>query len=114
MKGGVGVTSSFAFEKMDVYRVAVEAAHLVRDANFGSGRTHLRDQACRASESVVLNIAEGRMLAGSNQRKHYRIALGSAAEMVSVVDLVRAQEGPAIQDLYRRVGAILWKLCGPT
>ena len=56
-----------------------------RHASFPSGRTHLRNQGLRASDSVVLNLAEGL----PNRKKpmgkrHLRVALGSAAEAAVV------------------------------
>ena len=103
----------FPFETMDAFTVAVEAARRVRAVPFGRGKTNLRDQATRASESVVLNIAEGRMRGGPAGANHLRIAIGSAGEMVAVFYLVDVEDGPAIQELYRRVGAMLRKLAGP-
>jgi four helix bundle protein len=103
----------FDFETMDVFTVAVEAASRTRAIPFGRGKANLRDQAIRASESVVLNIAEGRVRGGPAGRNQYRIALGSAGEMVAVFYLLETPEGPAVQELYRRVGAMLRKLAGP-
>ena len=103
----------FYFETMDVYRVAVDAARAVRQTNFGTGNADLRNQAVRASQSVVLNLAEGNGLSGGNRRRHYRIAPGSAGEVVAAFDLLELDQGPAIQELYRRVGAMLRKLAGP-
>jgi four helix bundle protein len=61
----------------------------------------------RAAESVVLNIAEGAVLPDGDQRRnHFRIALGSAAEVAAGIDLI----GSGPKDEIRRVGAMLAKL----
>ena len=80
----------FLFENLDLYKLAVAVCRRIRSLNWPSGTTHLRDQATRAADSVVLNIAEGwgrghRTPAGRN---HLRIALGSAGEVFAVVDIL--------------------------
>ena len=57
----VVMRGSFLYEQMDVFRVAVDVARSVRTVPFPRGCTSLRDQAVRSSQSVVLNIAEGRL-----------------------------------------------------
>jgi len=64
----------------------------------------------RASQSVVLNIAEGMALTGASRRNHMRIALGSAAEVCSVLDRVCLPEVEPRQAELRRVGAMLRRL----
>lgn len=82
-----------AHEKMDVYRVALEFARRVLELVEPLPRLHkgLIDQLTRASQSVVLNIAEG---AGRyrplDKRKFYLAAMGSAHECAAVIDLLRA------------------------
>ena len=105
-------------DSRDVYRVALDFAGWARLAGKGlpAGKAGLRDQLTRAAESVVLNIAEG---SGQRSlpvaRRHYRVALGSAAECSAAVDLMEIygvtdpEQGRA---LIRRVGAMLWKMAG--
>ncbi len=58
----------------------------------------LKDQLVRASQSIVLNIAEGACQRTSPlQKKHYRIALGSACECSAIFDLLEH----APQELHR-------------
>ena len=100
----------FDFESMDVYRVALEVARWVRDTRWPSPARRLQDEAARASQSMVLNIAEGRMRGGLPGRNHMRIARGSAGEVMAVLDLVALPEAEAQQAKLRRVGAMLRKL----
>ena len=108
-------TPTLDAEKLDVYRVALEAqsqaSTLVPD-----DRRVLRDQLERASLSVVLNIAEG---AGRRSRKdkarHYAIARGSAMESAAVVDVIarrslaEATACGSVRALYVRVVQMLTK-----
>ena len=57
---------------------------------------------------MVLNIAEGAGRAGDARKHHYRIALGSAAEVAAVIDLM-GHDGTQAHDI-RRVGAMLAKM----
>jgi four helix bundle protein len=80
-------------------------------ASIASSRKHLRAQFVRAADSIVLNLAEGSgHPPGDARRNHYRIALGSAAEVHAVMDLI----GVGAEDAHRleleRVGAMLTKL----
>ena len=95
----------FGHEKLTVYSVALGVARWAQDVG---ARRNLKDQLVRAADSVVLNIAEAAGLPpGDARRHHFRIALGSAAEVAAAIDLIGA-EGPA-EDI-RRVGAMLSKL----
>ena len=49
---------SFDHERLDCYRLAIEVNRWFSRAGFPRGRSHLRDQGLRASDSVVCNIAE--------------------------------------------------------
>jgi len=66
-------------EGLDVYRVAVQFYRLLRQSTRGR-RGHALDQACRAAESVVLNIAEAYPMSGPDRARRFRIAGGEAAE----------------------------------
>lgn len=79
---------AFAFEKLDVYRRALQFS---KQALKVAGDTRLyswRDQMSRASMSIVLNIAEG---AGrwhaKEKRQFYYIARGSVFECVPLIEL---------------------------
>ncbi|HET9598272.1 MAG TPA: four helix bundle protein [Anaeromyxobacteraceae bacterium] len=81
--------TSFTFQRLDVYVAARELAALVHLARLSD--PELRDQASRASKSVVLNLAEG---LGSEspgvKRRHFAIAAGSVQEVAAAVDLAVA------------------------
>ncbi len=97
----------FAHEHLDVYRVALEVARWFPTVTVPRGRASLKEQGCRAADSVVLNIAEGRARGGGAGKNHFRIALGSAAEVCAVLDLVQSGEAACFQQRLRRIGAML-------
>ena len=82
------------------------------NTDFPRGFASLKDQALRAAQSVVMNIAEGRGRGGDAGRNHYRIALGSAAETCAALDLLGSAAGAEQQQKLRRVGAMLRRLAG--
>jgi len=100
----------FNHEGLDCYRLAVDVAKWCAVQTFPSERKHLRDQMVRAADSVVLNIAEGSGNEGAVRRNHYRLAMGSAAEVVAVLELAGLSGAAARQDDLRRVGAMLSKM----
>ena len=100
----------YRFEQMDVYRVAVAVARWMRSQHWPTGTSHLRDQGTRAADSMALNIAEGIGRGGKPGRNHLRIAQGSAAEALAVLDLLDLPGGVEQQQRLRRVGAMLTKL----
>ena len=77
------------FQKLDVYRCAIEflALSTTLVAELPRGHGPLVDQLRRAALSVPLNIAEaaGRMTT-ADARRHYGIARGSAMECAAIVD----------------------------
>ena len=68
----------------------------------------------RAAESIVLNIAEGAQQESLKMaKKHYRIALASAAECSAALDLLSAYWKASFEEghcLINRIGAMLRKL----
>ncbi|MFK7930919.1 MAG: four helix bundle protein [Myxococcota bacterium] len=77
--------------------------------------SHLKDQGCRAMDSVALNIAEGiarGRRATAAGRNHLSIAVGSAAEACAVLDWVHLNGGAEVQEKLRRVGIMLLRLGG--
>jgi len=77
----------FAHEVLDVYKVALEVARWVRGSRWARGDAHLKDQARRAADSVVLNIAEGASHTKGNRGRHFACAKGSAAEVAACLEL---------------------------
>ena len=79
----------------------------------------LADQLRRAASSVPLNVAEGRERGGRDRVFLYRVARGSAAEVVAVLRIARdwgyveeADVTPALEAL-DRVRGMLWRLTRP-
>jgi four helix bundle protein len=100
----------FDHEKLDVYRLALEVARWFPTVTVPRGRASLKEQGCRAADSVVLNIAEGRARSARAGKNHFRIALGSAAEMSAVLDLVQSRDALYFQQRLRRIGAMLSRM----
>ena len=101
----------FTHETLDVFKLAVEVNQWVCRASFPRGRSHLRDQAVRASDSVVCNIAEGCSKRGTVQGKqHLLTGLGSAGECCAALGCSSLPGSAAQQDKLRRIGAMLYKM----
>ena len=108
----------FAFQRLDVYKVALELASLVSAAQIGDGE--LRDQATRAVKSVFLNLSEGLPAQSAGvRRRHFTAANGSLHEVVAAVDLAAAigaiapETAARSQALALRVKQMLWRLISP-
>ena len=92
-----------AHERLDVYGVALAFLELVEPLLGKLPRTkgQLGDQLGRASESIVLRIAEG---AGAewrsaDQKRYFRNARGSALECSSCLDVCRIRRIGSVQEL---------------
>ena len=102
---------AFDCERLDCYRLAVSVNRWFSRAGFPRGRSHLRDQGLRASDSVVCNIAEGCSKRGTvGGKNQLLIALGSAGECCAVLDCVSLSGSLEQQDKLRRIGAMLFKM----
>jgi four helix bundle protein len=108
------------FERLDVYRCAIEFLALaVRvTARMPRGHADLRDQLRRASSSIPLNIAEGTGKTGPADRAHFHaIARGSAFECAAILDVLRELAAIPAEDfdegkhLLSRIVAMLTRLC---
>jgi four helix bundle protein len=104
------MTQPLCHERLDAYKLAVQVARWFRKTTFPTGDAALRDQARRAADSVVLNLAEGAHSLGGNRNKHFRIARGSAAEAAATLDLVPLEGREQKQDELRRIVAMLTRL----
>jgi four helix bundle protein len=108
---------AFAFERWDVYQVAVEFQTLVATLIRRRGFASLRDQMDRASASVLLNLAEGAgRFARAEKARFYLIARGSAMECVAALEIARSRgligeaEHRQARGLLARVSPMLTKL----
>jgi four helix bundle protein len=83
----------FSYEKLNVYRLIIEYLELVQSirSTFPKGSANLRDQLQRASESILLNLAEGSgKQRGSLDRKRFnRTAAASGAECAAAWEIIR-------------------------
>jgi four helix bundle protein len=107
-----------SFQRLDVYRCAIELLSFTATIELPRGLFHLADQLRRAALSVPLNVAEA---AGRNSdadaARHYAIARGSAMECAAIMDSLHvlkildgARHKHAIE-LLSRIVAMLTKLC---
>jgi four helix bundle protein len=109
-----------SFQKLDVYRCAIEflARSTKLPHNLPRGHSALAEQLRRAALSVPLNIAEaaGRV-SPADCARHYAIARGSAMECAAIIDallvlsVVDQREHEQAADLLARILAMLTKLC---
>jgi four helix bundle protein len=79
-----------SFQRLDVYRCAIELLAFTASVEFPRGQSHLADQLRRAALSVPLNLAEGAGRASeADAARHYAIARGSAMECAAIMDSLR-------------------------
>lgn len=109
-----------SFQRLDVYRCAIEFLALAMDltTRLPKGYAALADQFRRAALSVPLNIAEaaGRT-SEPDAARHHGIARGSAMECAAIVDalvllsVMTDAEHHKATELLARTVAMLTKLC---
>ena len=107
-------------ERLDVYRLSLEFRQSLAILDAVRNISSQRDQLFRASDSIVLNIAEGAgRLARPDKRRHYGYALGSAMECGAALALLHAR-GALFEIAYLerrmmiiRIVQMLSRLCGP-
>jgi four helix bundle protein len=108
------------FERLDVYRCAIEFLALAVGvtARMPRGRADLRDQLQRASCSIPLNIAEASGKTGAADRARFHaIARGSALECAAILDVLLLLHAATPDDVERgktllsRLVAMLSKMC---
>jgi len=81
---------AFIFEKLDVYRKAVDFADKIcaLTQKFVRGNYYLADQLNRAALSISTNIAEGNgRYHKADRMNFFRIARGSAFECVPILEI---------------------------
>ncbi len=81
-------------EKLECYRQLVSVAEEVARSvsRWPRGNGYLADQLRRAMASAVLNLSEGngKSRYGAEQRRFFRISLGSISEVSAALDLAYA------------------------
>ena len=76
----------------------------------------LAKQLANASESIALNLGEGRSRRDGDKRRHFEIAAGSATEVGVALRIavakryVTAAEVAEVDEVLDRVRAMLWRL----
>jgi len=88
--------TQFDFEKLVVYRRAMQALELLSDyiARPPRKAANLADHLDRALDSVLLNISEGcgKPAGSADRAKFYRTSLGSAKEAGSAINILSAKK----------------------
>lgn len=109
-----------SFQKLDVYRCAIEFLALVLEIIKDIPRGHgvIVDQLKRAALAIPLNIAEGAGRTGQAEAAHsYAIARGEAMECASALDVLELLKAVSEErhrracDLLERLVAMLTKMC---
>ena len=102
---------------MHMLRIHDDALSLVRSLAptvraLGTKSRNLQDQLTRALDSVVLNIAEGSYAQGRKRHSHYFIAMASAREAWSALQLAEAwgHTPPITPDTTQRIQKIIGTL----
>ena len=94
-----------AHERLDAYRVAVEFCTLAHGLakRLPATKGQLGDQLVRASEGIVLRIAEGAgaEFRSADQKRYFRSARGSALECSAVLDICRIKSVGTAEQLQR-------------
>lgn len=97
--------------RLRVWHKAREFLRLVNKNPIGDAE--LRSQATKAAKSVGCNIAEGAAHEGAAKKRHYRIARGSAVEVVAAYELAEdCGETVAIDEITHLGAAIASMLTG--
>ena len=79
-------------------------------------RKKLADEIARSSDSIGLNLGEGRHRIGRDRGHHYRIAAGSAGELTTALriacgrKLITWARYAAVDAKLDRIRAMLWRL----
>ena len=97
-------TSIYLHERLDAYRFAVAFYGHVKTirAQLPRGLGPVADQISRAAASVCLNVAEGAAARSRDvKRRHFEIALGSAAECAAALDLLEIERAADEEQLKR-------------
>jgi len=107
-----------SFQRLDVYRCAIDFLASTTTIRFPSRTPNLADQLRRAALSIPLNIAEATGRTGdADKARHYAIARGSAMECAAIMDCLQVlgalgeAEHADATELIARIVSMLTKLC---
>jgi len=113
---------SFGHKKLHVYQAALEYVTWVyaNIERLNGPNRHARDQLLRASQSIVLNIAEGNgKFRQPDRRRFFAIARGSALECAAIQDVLciggalDETESVAAEQILVRIVSMLTKMARP-
>ena len=109
--------SYFDHEKLDCYRIAMQALVLVDSIanSLPRGYAKLKDQMQRASQGVVLLIAEASARSGADRAMRFKLARSEAGEagcaLTCAIQLgIAPKRCDEARELLLRVSAMLWGL----
>lgn len=109
----------FGHEKLDVYKLSLQyvAYAYQLSAHLHGKHRFAKEQLLRASQSIVLNIAEGNGKSGAaDRRRFFEIARGSALECAVIQDVLEinlaltAEENFQHKQILNRIVSMLTKL----
>ena len=108
-------------KKFHAYENAIAIARAIRPLldRIGEHDPKLADEAKRATQSTVLNTCEGNMRTGKDRLHAFKIALGSAREIVGTLDMsevwgyLTADQTKDVRVLLDKEAAMLWRLGRP-
>lgn len=101
-------------KNLDVYKIALDFVELSSEIikHIPRGQSHLGDQLKRSAASSVLNIGEGAgEFAKKEKIRFYRMALRSATESASTVDIIH-RFGQIDLVLYEKAEQLLGRIIG--
>jgi four helix bundle protein len=98
----------FSLEKLKVYERALASVASLSKLSANWDKRHaVVEQVVRASESVVLNLAEGARLRGSPQRQHLLdYSIGSALECAACLDIAQRKQLVTSPEAFREKKAL--------
>ena len=103
------------FDALEISLVVLERLAAVEGRIRQKSRS-LAKQLAEASESVALNLGEGRLRKDGDRRRHYEFAAGSASEVTVALRIalakryITAAELAAVEEPLDRVRAMLYRL----
>ncbi len=103
------------FEALEMSLVVLERLAPV-EARIRRKSRSLANQLADASESVALNLGEGRLRKDGDRRRHYEMAAGSASEVTVALRIalakryITAAERAPVEEPLDRLRAMLYRL----
>lgn len=94
-------------KELDIYKRSKKIVIWMYQLKFPQEETYmLRNQMIRAGHSILLNLCEGSAYKDKNKNKHYKIALGSAYEVESCLDIYEDVIGKVPKEITKELDEI--------